>query len=130
MITLDAGVVIGYLNPDDEHHVRVREWVAVHMRDEYAASVITLAEALVRPSALGHASTARRAFELLGVTPIEAAVGDEFGIASVRAATRLRLPDAIVVYTAERIGGGLATTDAAMTRAARARGVEVFDLTE
>ena len=128
MITLDAGVVIAYLNQDDAHHARVSDWLSAHVHDEYATSVITLAEVLVRPSALGHASTAHRALSLLGVTPIEAVAGDELEIAAVRAATRLRLPDAIVIHTAERLGGGLSTTDLALARAAIARGIPVHDL--
>jgi predicted nucleic acid-binding protein len=48
---------------------------------------------------------------------------DAAGIAEVRAATRLRMPDAIVLYTAERHGAELVTTDRVLARAATERSV-------
>ncbi|MBO9578440.1 MAG: type II toxin-antitoxin system VapC family toxin [Microbacteriaceae bacterium] len=124
MITLDAGVLIAYLRPEDGHHAAAVEWLAANVLDEFGVSVVTLAEALVHPAEAGVVDTARRSLEKLGIMPVPAVAGEEARIARVRAETRLRMPDAIVVHTAEAVGGGLATTDARVARAAQARGIE------
>ena len=48
---------------------------------------------------------------------------DAAGLAEVRAATGLRMSDALVLYTAERHGAELATTDRSVARAAEQRGI-------
>jgi predicted nucleic acid-binding protein len=50
---------------------------------------------------------------------------DAVALARVRAATGLKMPDALVVHTAERFGGSVATTDARLAAAAESRGLVV-----
>lgn len=50
MIVLDANVLIGFLDERDAHHTSARLVMEKFVEEGYAASVLTVAEALVHPS--------------------------------------------------------------------------------
>jgi len=97
VIVFDAGVLIAHLNDQDLFHAQARHLLEDFAEFDYAASTVTVAEALVHAASAGRASTALAAFERLMLLQLDVTADDVGGIAEVRAATGLRLPDAIVL---------------------------------
>ena len=83
---------------------------------------------------LVHAVTTEQAeelledYELLGIEPLDEWGSSAGAVARIRAETRLRMPNALVLHPCEREGAELVTTDAALGRAAAARGIRVHQL--
>lgn len=123
MIVFDAGVLIATFDSDDAHHAAARELLEELEDFEFAMSAVTLAETLVRPVADDTAAALTADLDRLHMLRLGLDGSDALGLAAVRHQTRLRMPDAIVLYTAEREGAELATTDAAVARAAESRGL-------
>jgi predicted nucleic acid-binding protein len=122
-MVFDAGVLIAHLSRTDAFHDAVQRFLEENEEFEFAANALTMAECLVHPTAAGRATTALGVFERLMLQQLAVTADDAAGIAEVRAATRLRMPDAIVLYTAERHGAELVTTDRVLARAATERSV-------
>ncbi|MHA3949026.1 PIN domain-containing protein [Cellulomonas bogoriensis] len=89
-----------------------------------------MAEVLVGPAKAGaHAAALKALTEAgFGLGPLGQDPAPE-ALAVVQAQTGLTTPDACVLASAERLGAGLATFDARLARAARARGVALHGLT-
>jgi len=128
VIVLDAGVLIGFLAADDVFHDRASTFLAEHAAQTFAASALTVAETLVHPARAARLGDARRALAALQLGVLGLAADEAVQLAELRAATGLRMPDAVVVLAAERHGAELATTDAAVARAAEARGIPLHAL--
>lgn len=117
LTVLDAGILIGLLNPDDVHHASATKALhrAHHDADVLVMPVSAYAEALVHPS--------RRGPDAVGIAeaaidriPIRIQALDRTtarSAAMVRAAHRsLKLPDALVIATAIELDADvLLTTD-------------------
>lgn len=125
-IVLDAGVLIALLESADAHHAWSERLIAAHAPVRLAASVLTFAESLVRAAAVGHASSADQALRRLGVQGISLDAEHAVALAATRAASGLKMPDAVVLFTAERMTAALATTDATLARIALQRGLAVY----
>ena len=123
MIVLDAGVLIGHLRSDDAFHRAATEFLEANEEFDWGLSCMTLAECLVTAAREGRGVSVLGTLERLEILPLDLTRRDTLGLAEVRAATGLRMPDAIVVYTAEAHGSELVTTDRALARAAESRGV-------
>ncbi|WP_306231196.1 type II toxin-antitoxin system VapC family toxin [Agrococcus beijingensis] len=128
MVVLDAGVIIAHLDGDDALHARTEELLNSLAPAPLAASVLTIAECLAHPASRGILSRAERAIEQLGVARIALSADGAAAIATIRSETGLRMPDAVVVHTAELLGAQLATTDRAVARAARHRGLRAHEV--
>lgn len=124
MIVFDAGVLIAHLETHDVFRPAATAFMEEYEELEFAAGVTTIAEVLVHPCQAGSAESVVAALESLVLVPLELTQGDIMGVAGIRADTGLRMPDAIVLHLAERHAAQLVTTDRAVARAARARGVE------
>jgi len=110
LVVLDASVVIAFLDPDDSLHDAAVAALTDHQHEELVIPVSVYAEILVAPY--------RRGTE--AVTEVESFLAD-FGIRSeaitpaiARAAARLRgeiaslrLPDALVLATADELEAGI-----------------------
>lgn len=129
MILLDANVLVAFLTRDDVFHERVLQFLDQRAADPFAVNALTLAESLVHPVRHGRVEEARRALNTLGLRTLAVAADDALPLAQIRESTKLRLPDAIVIHSAEQTGAELATADARVVSAARARGIVVSDLT-
>jgi predicted nucleic acid-binding protein len=114
---LDAGVLIGFLDADDAHHLAARAVVAeaVDRADRVEMAASALAECLVGPARRGE-DAVRLVLDLCQRLPIEiVSIDGEIATAAARLRARhrsLRLPDALVVATATvREADHLVTTD-------------------
>lgn len=126
-VVLDAGVLIAQLDHDDALHQRAVRLLEGLGRARLLASVLTVAECLVHPAKRGAAPRIERALTSLGLERVALESDDAAALAAVRADTGLRMPDAAVVHAAEKLRAELATSDRALARAARDRGLVVHE---
>jgi predicted nucleic acid-binding protein len=109
-LVLDAGVLIGLLNPADVHHAAAAA-VFADPDQRFLVHTLNLAEALVGPE------RARRGLEVfddlrrLGVEPVSLGSNEALLLAHARAEYRLRMPDTCALATALHFGAQLVTYD-------------------
>lgn len=127
MIVLDASVLIAHFDTRDAHHDRAFELLSGMSDEPLAASAVTLAEVLVAPARARAVERANAALRRLGVDALPVGADAPAQLATIRAATGLKLPDCCVLYAAEEVGATIATFDNRLAVAARARGIEVLD---
>ena len=120
-VVLDASVLIGLLDTADAHHAAAVD--AVDAADQAAASLMTPAsaysEALVAFARAEQLSNGRDALTNMGITiaPLTGVIAER--AAELRAAhDRLRLPDALVLATAQHHEASLLTYDDRLARVA------------
>ncbi len=126
MIVLDANVLIGYLNQDDAHHADVRRLLRAVAADDIAVSTVTLAEALAGPTARGGAEAAALILHDLRITEVSVESGSARHLAELRVGTGLKLPDCLVLHTAEVRAARVASFDHRLRRAAGELALEVL----
>lgn len=117
LTVLDAGVIIGFLDANDAHHVEAHAALGATRgrNDRVVLPASALAEILVGPSRRGVTAVAA-VRDLLDRVPIDVAPLDmEIAVAAagIRARHRsLKLPDALVIATASHLDADhLITTD-------------------
>lgn len=106
-LVLDASVVIAFLDPDDALHDAAVEALTEHQHDELLIPTSAYAEILVAPHRRGVEAVAEVeaflsdfSFRFEALTPAIARAA-----AKLRSESRsLRLPDALVLATAEELG--------------------------
>lgn len=114
---LDAGVVIGLLDPDDAHHSSATSALraALERGDQLEMAASAFGECLVGPSRRGPAAVTvvRELFTRLPISVVALDADTAAAAALLRARhTSLRLPDALVIATAsQRSADQLLTTD-------------------
>ena len=127
MIVLDANVLIGFLDATDSHHAECVDLLERRFADGFAASVLTVAEALVHPTRVDRQDAAVAALDKIGVRVIPLDASDAVALARVRNGYRLRMPDAVALHTAIDTHSELATFDAALRAAAGRAGVTIAE---
>lgn len=114
---LDAGVIIAFLDADDAHHDAARSALtdALHNTERLELAASVLAECLVGPARAGPKAVAvvRTLIERLPASVVDLDAEIAAQAAGLRARHRsLKLPDALVLATAEQSGADqLITTD-------------------
>ena len=119
MIVLDAAVVIALLDAGDTHHRAAHDLIRAHLDDDLGVNPINLAEALVRPAALGRAEEAIATLDAIGVTTVPLPAAAAARLAAIRAETGSKMPDCCVLLTAEECGAAVATFDERLRASAR-----------
>ena len=122
-LVLDADVLIGALDREDEHHRAARRLFTGWRRrnDALLISVVNLTEVLVAPARdRAILSAAREAIDALGVSVHQpnGAVGVE--AARLRGRHPISLPDAYCLATTKHTGATLVSSDRRVLRAAQA----------
>ncbi len=92
----------------------------------YQMTALNKSEAMVHPTRLGKLESFLASLEGLRVEVAAIEDADTTGISKIRATTNLKMPDALVLYQAEKVQGAIATTDNELARVARSRSVGVF----
>ncbi|MGQ0841654.1 type II toxin-antitoxin system VapC family toxin [Actinokineospora sp.] len=125
MIVLDACVLIAHLDARDAHHERATRLLATTGDIPLRVSALTMAEVLVGPILTGRYAQVQQAIDRLGVVALDLPATDAVALATMRAHTGLKMPDAIVLLTAQTNGAVLCTFDEQLARLAGARDVVV-----
>jgi predicted nucleic acid-binding protein len=104
LVVLDASVVIAFLDPDDALHQPAVEALTEHQHDELLVPTCAYAEILVAPYRRGPEAVAEVEAFLsdlsIGLEPLTPAIAQ--AAAKLRSKfRRLRLPDALVLATAQ-----------------------------
>jgi predicted nucleic acid-binding protein len=106
LVVLDASIVIAFLDPDDDLHVGAVEALTEHQHDELLIPVSAYGEILVGPYRRGDEAVVQvEAFLTdfaIRIEPLTPAIAR--AAARLRSASRnLRLPDALVLATADAL---------------------------
>lgn len=127
-IVIDASVLIALINSEDPHH----DWAVTFFTETVAAelvmSALSLAEALVHPERAGKTSEFLQSISGLDLDIAEITRETALQLASVRAASGLKMPDAAVLQLALARGAGVSTLDAQLAHQSRAHGLATYTL--
>ena len=129
MIVLEASVLIAHFDATDCHHDRAGELLllAADQAQPLGASPMTLAEVLVGPARAGRIDQAGAALSQLGMCQVDLPPDTAVRLATLRAATALKLPDCCVLLAADQAADAVATFDDRLADAARSRGLALWD---
>ena len=125
---LDTGILIAFANPDDAQHRGATRFLVEFSSEPFSVTSLTLAEALIHPVRADIVGGMVKAIATLELYVEDLREQDAVPLARVRAATGLKMPDALVIHTAERHGGSVATTDARLAAVADSRGLVVHQI--
>ena len=125
MIVLDASVLIAHFEATDAHHDRATELLVAAAEEPLGVSPLTLAEVFVGPARTGRLDAAQTAIRDLEIATIALPVDAPVRLATLRASTRLRLPDCCVVLAAEATDADVATFDDRLASSAADLGLTV-----
>lgn len=126
VVVLDAGALIALHDSTDVHHEWALEMFMDTVADELVISTLTYAEVLVHPTRAKKVAKFVKDLAGLGLRIKELSAADATELAAVRAATAVKMPDAIVLLEAARADATVATTDNVLARMARERGHFVY----
>jgi predicted nucleic acid-binding protein len=111
VIVLDASVLIAHLGATDALHDRAVELLVDAADEPLGVSPVTLAEVLVGPARADRLEAAQAAIDELEVAVVSLGDNAPARLATLRAATGLRLPDCCVLLAAETVNAEIATFD-------------------
>ncbi|MDR2620640.1 MAG: PIN domain-containing protein [Propionibacteriaceae bacterium] len=120
MIILDACVLAAFADANNTHHDAAISIMATI--DQFAISALTGAEVMVQeqPEAAAIWENILTGF---GIRVIDLTAADKSPLAAIRRETRLKMPDAVVVYAAHANNATIATFDERLTKAAHNLGI-------
>lgn len=113
LVVLDASVVIAFLDPDDALHDAAVAALTEHQHDDLLIPASAYAEILVAPHRRGPEAVAEVEAFLsdLSIRPEALTGAIARAAAKLRSESRsLRLPDALVLATAEKLGAEVVLT--------------------
>lgn len=123
LIVVDASVVIGFLDADDDHHEAAVTAIGASAADELVLPATAYAEVLVAPARRGSEAVDAVDEALSALTvqlePVTPAIARSAAVLRARHRS-LRLPDALVLATADVLGAAkVLTADRAWSRISR-----------
>jgi predicted nucleic acid-binding protein len=126
VIVLDASVLIGFLDSEDNHHAAA-EWLLTQaVDDDLAVNSLTLAEVLVAPVRNGRLEPVLPALHALEVQELPFPADTAVRLAQLRVTTGLKMPDCCVLLAAEEAEAGVASFDERLAQAAAMRNLPVL----
>jgi predicted nucleic acid-binding protein len=117
-------VLIAHLDTADARHEEARNLLETSGAEALGASAITLAETFVSPARAGRLEEAESALRQLGVEELTIGTDAAGRLATLRARTRLKMPDCCVLLTALDRQALLASFDSSLLSAARELGLK------
>jgi len=127
LIVFDASVLIAHMDAGDAHHERATALLADAGGEELGASPLTLSEVLVGPARAGQLDRATSVLDQLHIATQWLPADAPVRLASLRAETKLKLPDCCVLLAAEQTQAALATFDHRLAATSEQRGLAVLD---
>jgi predicted nucleic acid-binding protein len=97
------------------------------LAESFAASVITLAEVYAGAARAGQAGRLRQLIAQLQIESLDLPAGAALRLGELRAATKLKMPDCCVLYTAEQHSAAIATFDDRLAARASDLGLSIAD---
>jgi len=125
-LVLDASVLIAMIDRSDKHHAWAFDLFRQTTDHALILSALTLTEVMVRPMRNGREDQMRTAIESLRIEKVAFDSADCEPVAYIRASTSMKLPDAVVLHTAQVSNSSLATMDKALAKNAREFGLTVY----
>jgi toxin FitB len=125
LIVLDASVLIAHLEAGDVHHDRATGFLLELTDETFVVSPLTLAEVLVGPVRSGKLAITQQVIRELQIATIAFSDDAPVRLATMRASTRLRLPDCCVLLAAETAHASVATFDDRLAASAADLGLTV-----
>jgi predicted nucleic acid-binding protein len=119
VVVIDASVLIAWLDDHDRHHATAIDVLSDVER--FVVHPLTLAEVLVHPARQGQEGEVVTRLSAIGMIVSSQAL-EPVGLARLRATTRLKMPDCVVLATAQAHGLPLVTFDDTLRSAAAALG--------
>ena len=126
MIVLDASVLIGFLDSEDNHHAAAEQLLTQAVDDDLAVNSLTLAEVLVAPVRDGRLDTVLAALHALEVQELNFPADTAVQLAQLRVNTGLKMPDCCVLLAAEEAAASVASFDERLAQAAEMRNLPVL----
>jgi predicted nucleic acid-binding protein len=115
VIVADASLLIAWLDDRDRHHREAIE--ALASVERFVVHPLSLAEVLVHPARHGREGDVLARIETIGMV-LSGQSLDPVRLARLRATTRLKMPDCVVLACAETHGLPVVTFDDALRSAA------------
>ena len=128
-IVVDANIVISAIEPSNATHGAALALLGEHADETKCLHRLTLAEVYAGPAKVAGLEEVLRLEKILWRAGFAEVAPSDGPTAIQMAAARalgLRMPDAVVLATADRLGLPLATFDAQLAAKARARGLVVY----
>jgi predicted nucleic acid-binding protein len=126
VIVLDASVLIGFLDSEDNHHAAAERLLTQAVDDDLAVNSLTLAEVLVAPVRNGRLEPVLAALHALEVQELHFPGDTAVRLAQLRVTTGLKMPDCCVLLAAEEAEAGVASFDERLAQAAAMRNLPVL----
>ena len=125
-VILDSSALIALYSDYDEHHEWAMRIFAETLESQLAMPVLTYAEALIHPLRAGKKNLFEAGIRGLGIqiSSISAEAIDQ--IAELRASTKLRMPDVVVLNEAISTDSAIATTDQLLAKTANSFSITVY----
>lgn len=127
MIVLDASVLIGHLDANDQHHAGAQGLLKAIGEEALGASAITLAETLVSPARAGRLVDAQGALRRLGVSELSLGENAPGRLAQLCAEVGMKLPDCCVLLAAQEHAATVASFDSDLLAAAGKLGLKTAE---
>jgi len=125
VIVLDASVLIAHLEASDAHHDRALALLIDAADQPLGISPLTLAEVLVGPARSGKLDAAQAAIRELEIATIALSDDAPTRLATLRAKTRLGLPECCVLLAAGTTEAHVATFDDRLASSATELGLTI-----
>ncbi|MDR2620925.1 MAG: PIN domain-containing protein [Propionibacteriaceae bacterium] len=128
MIVIDASALIAALDSHDAHHKKAQQLLGD--TTDLGIHPLTLAEILVLPVKEQRGQAVLDAISKTCIKVLSAEIITPLDAATARAATGLKLPDAVVLATAQALKAGIVTFDLRLAAAANRMGIETSGVEE
>lgn len=128
-LVFDASAVIALVDSQDAHFEWAFGILTIATGEPFYISAITYAEVMVHPARGQKLDMFIRDLAHSGFEIVEVTEADSFSIATIRASTNLKTPDATVIALAKSLNVPIATADLDLAASARRLGLGVFQPT-
>lgn len=123
---LDASALIALFNSKDSHHA----WAIKAMNDtldlDLKMPALTYSEALAIPFEKNFQNEFLAGISGLNLELINIESNEALEMAKLRAETKLRIPDVVVLHAAIKLSATLVTADTKLAKTALSQGIKVF----